>query len=44
VEKAERRAYRQKMAQQKLNQQAGLSSGSEDEFQPRKSPTVCLTI
>ena len=38
---AECRAHHKKMVQQKLNQQAGLSSGSEDEFQSCKSPTVC---
>jgi hypothetical protein len=42
AEQEERRALRKKKAIQKANQQAGIETGSEDEFQPRDNPSVCL--
>lgn len=35
-------ALRKKKANQKAKQQAGIETGSEDEFQPRANPSVCL--
>lgn len=42
AEKEEHRAIRKKKAVQKANQQAGLSSGSDDEFEPRANIMVVL--
>jgi hypothetical protein len=44
AEKEERRAIRKKKAVQKANQQAGLSSGSDDEFEPRANVMVVLSF
>jgi hypothetical protein len=40
AEAEERRALRKKKALQKANQQAGIETGSNDEFQPRANPSV----
>ena len=40
ADKEERRVICKKKAVQKANQQAGLSSASDDEFEPRANPLV----
>jgi hypothetical protein len=42
AEKEERGAIRKKKAVQKANQQAGLGSDSDDEFEQRANPIVFL--
>ena len=40
AEKEGRRELRKKIKLQKAKQQAGIETNSEDEFQPRETPTV----
>ena len=40
--KEERHTHHEKRALQKANQQAGIESSSEDVFERRTNPTVCL--
>ena len=40
AEKEGRRELRKKIKLQKAKQQAGIETDSEDEFQPRETPTV----
>jgi hypothetical protein len=42
ADKDERHAYRKKKAVQKANQQAGLETDSDDEFEPRANTLVIL--
>ena len=44
ADKEERRAIRKKKAIQKANQQAGIGTDSDDEFEPRANPSVSLFI
>ena len=44
AEKEQRRAARKRKAAQKANQQAGIPTDSEDEFEPREDPRVSLSL
>ena len=44
ADKDERRAKHKKRAAQKANQQAGMESDSEDEFEERDNPLVSLFV
>ena len=44
ADKEERSAIRRKKAVQKANQQAGIGTGSEDDFEPRDNPLVIPSV
>ena len=44
ADKEERQAHRKKKALQKSNQQAGIETDNDDDFEPRANPTVIFLL